>query len=952
MKNGHLKFAFLIMLLGTVMVTSVHAQGWERIYQGSTGGPIDFYNSYANIIFLQEDGSYMFASEIIGESKFIWTDENGYITDIMNAPTSGGHLMETSDGNYLMAGRLSGTAPPEEDVFVRKFDPAGNTIWNHTFGNVFANETVLGLHEDADGNYIFCGVSATGSPSNPDLDVYVTKTNDAGDVIWKALAPLTEYLYQFYFTVTADGGFLMAGSSSYISPGNPLVSNVIKFTAEGTWAWSKTLETGMKIEDVITTPDGGFALIGNDNAYDFVLLKLDDQGNESWSQTYTGEEGYAKASTIINTIDGGFAFVGNSLSIDNGDILMVKTDAGGNSEWSRTFGGAYEDNVNDLKQTPDGGYVIAGGANGVGEDQSVYLIKTDETGNSIANKIYGNVLYDLNENCLNETEEQALEDWVVSASGDWGTFYAAVNENGYYAIEVSAGDHEVSLTLPNEYWMTCDNDVEVTVIDSFNVEFPVQSVEQCPLMVVELQNFGFRLCETSTVNVLCSNMGTMEAEGVYVEITFDDSLQIVSSSIPYTLVDGNTYSFDIGAIDFLESYLFQVDVKVGCDIELMGQALCAEAHIFPDETCLPVDPLWSGASISLSASCEDDQVVFEIKNVGEGDMILPLEYIVIQDDVIMMQAEPYGPLMAGQSITVEREANGSFYRLESPQVAYHPEMSMPSAFMEGCGVNEDGEVSTGYVNQFILDDAEYYLDMSCSEVLAAYDPNIKEAFPRGYQDEHYIAKNTELDYVIRFQNTGTATANEVVLVDVLSEHLDPATIRPGVSSHEYDFEIYGNGIVKFTFEDIQLPDSTANEPESHGFVQFSIQQRSDLPLGTVIENSADIYFDFNPPITTNQTYHTIGENFITVDVDEVFDEKVTLKVYPNPFSESATIELNGNREEEYSISIYDGIGKLVVTDSFEGNRYVIKKGNIPSGIFFYEIQNKNGSVNSGKLIVK
>ena len=66
----------------------------------------------------------------------------------------------------------------------------------------------------------------------------------------------------------------------------------------------------------------------------------------------------------------------------------------------------------------------------------------------------------------------------------------------------------------------------------------------------------------------------------------------------------------------------------------------------------------------------------------------------------------------------------------------------------------------------------------------------------------------------------------------------------------------------FIFNNIQLPDSNVNEPASHGFVKFKINQRANNPLGTVIENKAGIYFDFNEAVITNSTHHVLGENFV------------------------------------------------------------------------------------------
>jgi hypothetical protein len=113
--------------------------------------------------------------------------------------------------------------------------------------------------------------------------------------------------------------------------------------------------------------------------------------------------------------------------------------------------------------------------------------------------------------------------------------------------------------------------------------------------------------------------------------------------------------------------------------------------------------------------------------------------------------------------------------------------------------------------------------------------------------------------VIRFQNTGTDVAYKVVVVDTLSEHLDISTLRVGAVSHPYTMQVSGKGrpVLTFTFKDINLPDSTADEPRSHGRIQFTIRPKADLPEKTRVENFADIFFDYNEPVRTNTTVNTL-----------------------------------------------------------------------------------------------
>ena len=144
------------------------------------------------------------------------------------------------------------------------------------------------------------------------------------------------------------------------------------------------------------------------------------------------------------------------------------------------------------------------------------------------------------------------------------------------------------------------------------------------------------------------------------------------------------------------------------------------------------------------------------------------------------------------------------------------------------------------------------------QLACAYDPNDKQVFPNGYSEAHYIANDTILEYLIRFQNTGNAPATHVIIRDTLDVNLDLSTFQLVANSHSVFTTLDLNTReVEFYFQSIMLPDSVNNEPESHGLVSFKIRPVAGLPLLTELNNTAAIYFDNNPPIVTNTTWSTI-----------------------------------------------------------------------------------------------
>jgi uncharacterized repeat protein (TIGR01451 family) len=159
------------------------------------------------------------------------------------------------------------------------------------------------------------------------------------------------------------------------------------------------------------------------------------------------------------------------------------------------------------------------------------------------------------------------------------------------------------------------------------------------------------------------------------------------------------------------------------------------------------------------------------------------------------------------------------------------------------------------------------------EVLCAYDPNDKQTFPVGYEEPHFIEPTQEIEYLIRFQNTGNFFAFNISVIDTISEDLDLSTFHLVANSHSVQTSINTETReVEFYFENIMLPDSNCCEPDSHGLISYFISPHQGLPHDTRIENTAHIFFDANPAIVTNTTWNTIyrcEDEFATIETESL-----------------------------------------------------------------------------------
>jgi uncharacterized repeat protein (TIGR01451 family) len=391
---------------------------------------------------------------------------------------------------------------------------------------------------------------------------------------------------------------------------------------------------------------------------------------------------------------------------------------------------------------------------------------------------------------------------------------------------------------------------------------------------------------------------------------------------------------------------------------LLGLTLCMDANLYPVQSCaldtIPSDPIvengtggtlngfpqpcslpWDQSSLSVDGWCQGDSVYFSITNTGDpggGDMECYSPMWVTVDGVVTYTDSIMIP--GGQTVILSYFGNGQSWILNAEQHPLHPGNSHPNAHVEACG--DTANWTPDIVNDFPQDDADPVVDIYCGVVTGSYDPNDKTGFPIGQSDQFYIQPNQQLQYAIRFQNTGTDTAFTVVIRDTLDTDLNIFTVTPGVSSHLYEFRMYGPRVLEWTFNNINLPDSSTNQTGSNGFVTFHVEQVPNLSPATEIINDADIYFDFNDPITTNTTIHRIFEGFVSVTSLEEMSKQVSgIKVYPNPSNGQMTILI----EESIVNNIYnffDQQGRIVKTGFLNGIKNTIDS-DLKNGMYYLMI---------------
>ncbi|HKZ93180.1 MAG TPA: hypothetical protein VJ249_01185 [Candidatus Bathyarchaeia archaeon] len=367
---------------------------WNRTYGGTS-------NDRAYSLVQTGDGGYALAGSLSGDFWLVKTDLSGNAQWNRTYGGTGGDfaqsLVQTVDGGYAIAGYTNSYGAGGYDFWLVKVNAEMNLehqrnlgidsyidVWSRTYGGT-ASDIAYSVVQTSDGGYAIAG----------DGFANLVKTDSVGNVQWsRTYGGTARSVVQ-----TIDGGYAIAGSLSGFQ--------LAKTDSAGNMLWTKTYGSGT-VYSMVQTSDGGYALAGAISPYgeyeDFWLVKTDSAGAMLSNKTYRGTDStggtyYSRedAYSVVQTSDGGYALAG-AIGWGSRDVWLVKTDATGNHQWNKTYGGTNWDEARSLVQTGDGGYALAGYTNSYGYATPTYpnfwLVKTDSSGNALWNKTYGGQYHD------------------------------------------------------------------------------------------------------------------------------------------------------------------------------------------------------------------------------------------------------------------------------------------------------------------------------------------------------------------------------------------------------------------------------------------------------------------------------------------------------------------------------------------------------------------------------
>ncbi len=845
----------------------------------------------------------IFISKTNNNGKLEWVSTFGGSLD-----DGGTGLCIDNAGNLIITGTCRDTVPFGNDtipgnVYAAKLNPSGNLIWARGIGN---NASVGKEIISIENNIFLVGQFSNPFIIGPDTlinygstDIFVAQLDSSGIALRGteigsigvdepfSISKLSNDNILVSGTTTGGNGFSFGNDIVLPNAGQSFIGRYNFITHH--WISAKAIGCNVvyaKCDDSKNTYlYGTFTSQVNLDTIQIIgtglyVSKFDSTLSVQWAKSATSCTSCIEVTTECGLnregeifLSGDFVnplIIGNDTLIDSGggtDLFVAKISNDGNWINAQQYGGLNGQILRGFTSGGSSSLIIAGlftqnitigsfNASSSSVTGDIFIAKLIDTPDSCHKRIEGKITWDKNNDCIKDSLDSFLPNALIKATP--GPYYGLSDQAGNYQIYVDSNQYLIEqIGLGNSWIQSCqlNYNVNFNVTDTAirNIDFYNQtSGTGCAIPWVDIVPLGpLRRCIGTNYQVSYCNKGNSLLANAYIDLTIDNNLTILSSSVPFTNIGSRQYRFNIGTILPNECNSFPVFIKTECSASI-SDIKCVTAKIYPDAPCGVSDTAFLQRQLTLNGGCfSADSVYFIIKNTNSATFSQFLFYQIFVNDSLAVTQQQI--LQQGDSTIIYYPSFGNTVRMVVRYLYY--EKTGYQLTLIDCGTGSSPLNSTDLPEY----DQDLNMESTCNVVVGSFDPNNKLVRPTGVLQEHYVSPIDELEYTINFQNTGNDTAFTVIVYDTLSPFLDISTLQIMSSSHVNIASIRAGNILQWRFENILLADSNIDEPNSHGFVKFKIEPLDSVPDFAIVNNSAAIVFDYNDPIQTNDVFVTLHD---------------------------------------------------------------------------------------------
>ena len=849
----------------------------------------------------------VFIQKLDSLGNFIWAKSIGGVTGY----DKGQCIKTDPSGNIFVTGSYDGTVDFDpnagiynlvsnggySDGFILKLDPAGNLVWAKSFGGS-NTDNGNNVNIDAFGNVIVSG----GFQGTVDFDPSAS-TYTLAAVGTSSTSPGNQN--GFILKLDGSGNFVWAGSISGggFSPCRSTVTDALgNLYITGNFNGTKDFDMG----------PGTYTLTASGQSSSFVM-KVNSNGNFVWAKS-SGQGPNSQGNAIDKDALGNIYVAGNYIiafdfgvgtttlnTVGGTDIYIMKLDTSGNFIWSKSVGSSsgYDDG-NAMVADASGNTYITGYFGATGDfDPNIGIHNLIYSGTASSTDAYTLKLNSNGDfvwaNNLGATVNNTWA-WAIAVDNN-SNLYTCGSYQGTVDFDPNTATYTLSSVGSEDIYIqkfsqdVCSN-MALSIVSATNITCAVPNGQASILVVNGNAPYSYSWVNNSSTTTVAS----FTASGIY-SVTVVDAMGCSKSSA--VLINGplNLNDFDLNANlvapNFVPGVISQLNLDAfndGC-ISTSGKLK------------LVLDPTFQTfiSSVPITNLISGDTLIWDFNNIS------------------------YGTAHITPTISVATKTTANIGDTICLRVIITP--------------------ISGDVNP-LNNDKNY-----CYPVVSSYDPNDKQVYPKGACSNGQILNNQLLTYTVRFQNTGTFMATNIMVKDSLDTDIDLNSIRVIGNSHPVVTEVSNGKVLKFHFNGINLADAASNEPQSHGYVIFEAKPVIGLANNTEIKNNVGIYFDFNAPILTNTVLNTVV-NVINCGVSTDLSNKINSNdwfVYPNPASDFIKIQTSQSYNSE--ITIFDILGKQLKGINSNDSESQINISDLNNGVYIIKIVNE-GRIFNQKIVIQ
>jgi uncharacterized repeat protein (TIGR01451 family) len=761
-----------------------------------------------------------------------------------SAEDQGVDIIAMSDSTFITVALTSSTdgdaAPgaPFENGLVTKYMHGGNIVWQKLLGGNGTDRLLSGV-KAADQSVILAGHTASingifsTNHGGFGPDAWLSKLDSNGNIVWHKTLGGTNWDGRFAFVRKfQDNRYVVVATTQSIDGNvvNPYpVGNqypwLFMIDEAGTMLWQKVLRDTMLnfIDDVQVTLNKEIIIVGQrfSSVYNGPrLLKTDSVGNIRLLKNFPKEGRSQRFISLVVNADSTFTLAGESRLGSAADqycygdhpereVLLAKVDKTLNILWEKYYGGDFDETAYNIIKAADGGYVVCGNSfssndnvtgnhDVTGTTSDAWLLKIDNNGELIWQKTIGGDKDDQANRMIGLNNSEIIVTGT-SFSYNNGDIFGSKGAADAIVFKIGASNSITGLVYLDNNGNHIKESNEPVLEQGF----------------VKSTKGTF----TNSSNIANGQFATAVDTGTYVSRPLISSPHFQSFPLTHTssfATYGNTDTINFA---------------------MTPRGVINDLRI----TVMPVTAARPGFNASYTIKYEN----IGTTTITSGNIALIKDHRTS----FVSATVPYTSMLAD---TI-RWNFLNFAPLETKEFMLTLNIAPPPLLLIDDTLHFEGIINPITGDSVIINNISRLNQL----VTGSFDPNDKtESHGPGFPS-HLLDQGESLNYIIRFQNTGTDTAFRVLIRDTLDHKLDWNSLQMISSSHDYRLTITDGNLLEWKFDPIILPDSTHNEAASHGYIAFSIKPRDSLTAGDTIANRAGIYFDFNPPVLTNTQHTTI-----------------------------------------------------------------------------------------------